>query len=183
MEIALLKAALIFAAVIVVGIVAVLILAATKPDTFRVTRAINIKASPEKIFPLIADFHRWTAWSPYEKKDPAMKRSYGGPSGGVGQTYAWEGDKNVGAGRMTLTEAAVPSKIQLKLDFVRPFEAHNVVVFSLAPNGDATTVTWDMQGPAPLLAKVMHVFINMDKMVGADFEIGLANLKAVAEQQ
>ena len=178
-----LKAALVLAAAIVVSVVVVLILATNKPDTFRVTRAIDIKAPPEKIFPLIADFHRWTTWSPYEKKDPAMKRSYGGPSGDVGQTYAWDGDKNVGAGRMTLVEASTPSRIQIKLDFARPFEAHNVVAFSLAPHGDTTTVTWDMQGPAPLLAKIVHVFINMDKMVGSDFEIGLANLKTVAEKQ
>jgi uncharacterized protein YndB with AHSA1/START domain len=183
MEIALLKAALILAAVIVVGIVAVLILAATKPDTFRVTRAININTPPEKIFPLIADFHRWTAWSPYENKDPAMKRTYGGTPGAVGQTYGWSGDKNIGVGRMTLTEVEPSSKVALKLDFISPFEAHNTVVFSIVPQGDGTMVSWDMQGPTPFIGKIVHVFMNMDKMVGTDFEAGLANLKTVAERQ
>lgn len=177
-----LKVALIIAAVLVVAVVAVLILASTKPDTFQVTRRTTIKAPPEKIYPLIADFHRWTAWSPYENKDPAMKRTYTGTPGAVGQTYGWSGDKNIGVGSMTLTEAAPSSKVALKLDFVSPFEAHNTVVFSLAPQADGTAVTWDMQGPTPFIGKIMHVFINMDKMVGDDFAIGLANLKREAEK-
>lgn len=177
-----LKIFLIIAAVLVVAVIGVLLLASTKPDTFRVTRATTIKASPEKIYPMIADFHRWTAWSPYENKDPAMKRTYGGTPGAVGQTYAWTGDKNVGQGSMTVTEAAAPSKIALKLDFVSPFEAHNTVVFSMVPQGDGTTVSWDMQGPTPFIGKIMHVFMNMDKMVGTDFEVGLANLKTQAEK-
>lgn len=177
-----LKITLAIVAILAVAVIGVLVLAATKPDTFRVTRAITIKAPPDKIYPLIADFHRWTAWSPYENKDPAMKRSYGGAPGAVGQTYAWAGDKNIGQGSMTITEAAAPSKVALKLDFISPFEAHNAVVFSLAPQADGTAVTWDMQGPTPFIGKIMHVFLNMDKMVGDDFEVGLANLKAAAEK-
>jgi len=177
-----LKILLIIAGCLGVAIAAVLVYAATKPDTFRVTRSATIKAPPDKIYPLIADFHRWTAWSPYENKDPAMKRTYGGAPGAVGQSYAWAGDKNIGQGSMTITEAAAPSKVALKLDFVSPFEAHNTVVFSLTPQAGGTAVTWDMQGPTPFIGKIMHVFINMDKMVGDDFEVGLANLKGVAEK-
>lgn len=177
-----LKIVLIIVAILVVAVIGVLVLASTKPDIFRVTRATTIKASPDKIYPLIADFHRWTAWSPYENKDPAMKRTYGGTPGAVGQTYAWSGDKNIGVGSMTVTEAAAPTKVALKLDFISPFEAHNTVVFSIAPQGDGTMVSWDMQGPTPFIGKIVHVFMNMDKMVGSDFEVGLANLKAVAEK-
>lgn len=177
-----LKIFLIIAAVLVVAVTVVLALAATKPDTFQVTRTMSIKAPPEKIYPLIADFHRWTAWSPYENKDPAMKRTYGGTPGAVGQTYGWSGDKNIGVGSMTLTEVAPSSKVALKLDFISPFEAHNTVVFSIVPQGDGTMVSWDMQGPTPFIGKIVHVFMNMDKMVGTDFEVGLANLKAQAEK-
>lgn len=177
-----LEIGLIVAAVLVVAIIVVLALAASKPDTFSVTRSTTIKAPPDKIYPLIADFHRWSAWSPYEAKDPAMTRTYGGTPGATGQTYAWSGNRNVGRGSMTLTETSAPTKATLNLDFLEPFEAHNTVVFSLAPQADGTAVRWDMQGPTPFIGKIMHVFINMDKMVGDDFAVGLANLKAVAEK-
>jgi len=168
--------------VIVVLIAGVLILAATKPGTFRVQRAASIKAPPEKVFALINDFNRWGAWSPWEKKDPAMKRTFGTTTSGKGATYAWEGNKDVGQGRMEIAESVPPSKVALNLDFVKPFEAHNLVEFTLEPKGDATNVTWAMRGDTPYFAKIIHVFINMDKMVGKDFEAGLANLKAIAEQ-
>jgi uncharacterized protein YndB with AHSA1/START domain len=168
--------------VIVVLIAGVLILAATRPDTFRVQRAASIKAPPEKIFALINDFNRWGAWSPWEKKDPAMKRTFGAKTSGKGAVYAWEGNKDVGQGRMEIAESVPPSKVALNLDFVKPFAAHNLVEFTLEPKGDATNVTWAMQGDTPYFAKIIHVFINMDKMVGKDFETGLANLKANAEQ-
>lgn len=173
---------LVIAAIVVAAIVVVLVLAAMKPDTFQVARTATIKAPPEKIYPLIADFHRWTAWSPYEHRDPNLKRTYGGTAGAVGQTYAWEGNKNVGRGSMTMIEASAPSTVGLKLDFVSPFEAHNNVVFSLVPQNDGTAVTWDMKGPTPFMAKIMHVFMDMDKMCGKDFSQGLANLKAEAEK-
>jgi uncharacterized protein YndB with AHSA1/START domain len=174
-------------ALIVVGLLAVLIavvliLALTKPDTFRVERTTSIKAPPERIFPLLNDFQSWSAWSPYEKKDPAMKRTFSGPPSGKGAIYEWDGDKNVGQGRMEIMRSTPPSNVTLDLDFVKPFEAHNTVVFTLAPQGDSTTVTWAMKGPANFISKVMRVFINMDKMVGTDFEAGLANLKALAEK-
>jgi uncharacterized protein YndB with AHSA1/START domain len=174
--------AAVVAAVLVVGIAVVLVLAAMKPDTFRVARSATIKAPPEKIFALVNDFRTWGAWSPWEKKDPAMKRSFSGPQSGKGAVYAWDGDKNVGQGRMEIADVAPPSKVTLKLDFVRPFEAHNIVEFTMVPRGDATDVNWNMQGPVPYFAKIIHVFLDMDRMVGADFEAGLANLKALAER-
>ena len=168
--------------VIVVGlIVAVLGFAATRPNALRVQRTASIKAPPEKIFPLINDLHRWTAWSPYEKKDPALKRIHGGAADGKGAVYEWEGNKEVGKGRMEITETSPPSRVMINLDFVRPFEAHNVVEFTLEPRGDATDVTWTMHGPMPFVSKLMSVFINLDRMIGADFEAGLANLKAATE--
>lgn len=170
------------AAIVAVAAIIVLVLAAMKPDTFRVARTATINAPPEKIYPLIADFRRWTDWSPYENRDPAMKRTYGGTPGSVGQTYAWEGDKNVGRGSMTTIETVAPSKVALKLDFVAPFEAHKTVVFSIVPQGSGTAVTWDMQGPTPFMGKIMHVFMNIDKMCGDDFTQGLAKLKAEAEK-
>ena len=168
--------------ILATGIVVVLVLAAMKPDTFAVRRSIAINAPPERIYPLIADFKAWGAWSPWEKKDPNLKRSFGGPESGVGATYAWEGDKNVGQGGMRIVEANAPSRVGLKLDFIKPFEAHNDVVFALQPQGAATNVTWTMTGPVPFFAKIIHVVFNMDKMVGGDFEAGLTAMKAQAER-
>jgi len=159
-----------------------LIMAARKTDTFRVQRTARIQAPPEKIFPLINDFGNWSAWSPYERKNPAMRRARSGAASGPGAVYAWEGDKNVGKGRMEITEARPPSRITLKLDFERPFKANNMVDFTLEPRGQSTDVTWALYGPLPYMAKVMHTIFNMDRMVGSDFEAGLASLKAIAER-
>ena len=167
--------------IIVVLLAALLIYAATKPDTFRVRRAISIKAPPEKIFPLINDFHSFGAWSPYEKKDPAMKRTFSGAPNGKGAVYEWEGDHNVGKGRMEIIDTSPPSKVRINLDFVKPFEAHNIVEFTLEPKGDSTNVTWAMHGRQPFMFKVMSLFMNMDRMIGKDFEAGLASMKAIAE--
>ena len=172
----------IIAVVLAIAIAVVLILAATKPDTFSVRRAATVKAPPEKIFSLINDFHQWGTWSPWENKDPAMKRSYSGAESGKGAIYAWEGNKNVGSGRMEILDAPAPRQVVIKLDFLKPFEAHNTAEFTFVPQGDTTNVTWLMHGPAPFMAKVMHVFINMDNMVGKDFAVGLANLKRITEK-
>jgi hypothetical protein len=169
------------AVVVVVLIAGVLVFAATKPDTFRVQRSASIKAPPEKISAVLSDFHGWQAWSPWEKMDPAMKRSYSGAPKGKGAAYAWEGNGKVGQGHMEITDAA-PSRVALNLDFIKPFEAHNKVVFTLTPKGDATEVNWAMQGPVPYMAKIVHVFMDMDSMVGKDFEAGLANLKTITEK-
>jgi len=168
--------------VIVVLIAALLAYAATRPNQFRVQRATSIQASPEKIFPLIADFHNWTSWSPWEKRDPALKRTYSGAASGKGARYAWEGNREVGSGRMEITEASSPSAIRIQLDFIKPFEGHNITDFTLQPAGDATTVTWDMHGPMAFIPKIFGIFVSMDKMIGKDFEAGLANLKATAEK-
>ena len=168
--------------VVVLLIAGVLIFAATKPDVFRVQRATSIKSPPDKVFALINDFKRWDAWSPWEKKDPAMKRNFGATTSGKGATYAWEGNKDVGQGSMEITQSTPPSGLRLKLDFVKPFEGHNDVEFTLEQKGDATQVTWTMAGDTPYFAKIVHVFIDMDSMVGKDFEAGLANLKSIAEK-
>ncbi|WP_029581745.1 SRPBCC family protein [Bradyrhizobium sp. URHD0069] len=172
----------IIAVVLAIAIAMILILAAIKPNTFSVRRATMVKAPPEKIFAVINDFHQWGTWSPYEHKDPAMKRTYSGAESGKGAIYAWEGNKNVGSGRMEVLDASAPSKIVIKLDFFTPFEGHNTAEFTMLPQGDATNVTWLMHGPAPLMSKVMQVFINLDNMIGKDFETGLANLKRLTER-
>jgi hypothetical protein len=167
-------------AVLLIG--AILVFAATRPDSFGVQRATSIKAPPEKIFPFINEFDRWSAWSPYEKRDPAMKRTRSGSGSGKGAVYAWEGNSEVGAGRMEILDTAPPSRVLIDLQFVKPFETTNKVEFTLQPKGDATDVTWAMQGPMPYISKVITLFVDMDKMIGKDFEAGLANLKAVTEK-
>jgi hypothetical protein len=168
--------------IVAVAIVAVLVMAGFQPDRFRVQRATRIDAPPEKIFALVNDFHRWGSWSPYEKLDPGIKRSFSGADSGVGAVYEWAGSSKAGQGRMEITEAPAPSRVAIKLDFLKPFEAHNVATFTLEPQGGATNVTWAMDGPTPYMAKVIHLFFDMDRMVGRDFETGLSNLKAVAER-
>ena len=177
-----LEVIVIIAVVLAIAIAAVLILAATKPDTLRVQRSIAINAPPERIFPLIADFHQWVSWSPYEQKDPAMKRTYDGAAHGKGAIYAWDGDKNVGSGRMEILEATEPQKIVIKLDFFTPIEGHNTAEFTMLPQGDGTQVTWLMHGPARFVTKLVQVVMNLDNMIGKDFEAGLANLKRITEK-
>jgi carbon monoxide dehydrogenase subunit G len=167
---------------VVVLIAAVLVYAATRPDTFRVERSAGIKAPPEKVFALVNDFKRWDAWSPWEKKDPAMRRAFGDATSGKGAAYSWEGNKDVGQGRMEITESVPSSKVSIKLEFVKPFEARNTVDFTLQPKGDTTQVTWAIYGPSPYISKLIGIFWNMDSMIGKDFEAGLADLKAVAEK-
>jgi uncharacterized protein YndB with AHSA1/START domain len=172
----------IVAVILAIAIAAILVLAATKPNTLRVQRAIDIKAPAEKIFPLISDFHQWRSWSPYETKDPAMKRTYSGTDSGKGAAYAWDGNKNVGSGRMEILETSAPQKIVIKLDFFTPFEGHNTAEFTMLPQGDGTHVTWVMHGPARFVTKLIQVFMNLDNMIGKDFEAGLANLKTITEK-
>jgi hypothetical protein len=169
--------------VLLLAVAGVLVYAATRPDTFRVQRSASINAPAEKIFPLINDFRQWPAWSPWEKLDPQLKRSYSGPASGKGAAYAWQGNKDVGSGRMEIDESTPPSKVVIKLEFLEPFEAHNVAEYTLSREGDATQVTWTMYGPSPFPAKVIGVFFSMDRMVGPKFEEGLANLKVLAEKK
>ena len=163
-------------------IVVVLLMAAMKPNSFAISRSTTIAAPPEKIAALITDFHQWPAWSPWEKLDPAMQRSFSGADKGVGAVYAWQGNKDVGRGRMEIVEAATPARTVVKLDFIEPFASSNVTTFALVPAGSGTSVTWTMSGPMPFISKLMTVFVSMDAMIGKDFDKGLAQLKAAAEK-
>jgi len=170
------------AVIVVILIAGVLAIAVSKPDTFSVQRAASMKAPPEKIFAVVNDFHRWTEWSPWEKLDPAMKRTQSGTPSGKGAIYEWDGNSKAGAGRMEIIESTPATKVGIQLDFIKPFEGHNIAEFTLAPQGETTNVTWTMHGPAPFISKLMQVFVSMDTMIGKDFEAGLANLKAVVEK-
>lgn len=167
-------------AILAASVGGLLAYAKTRPTAFRVARSTRIDASPDAIRPLVADFRRWTAWSPYENIDPALKRTYGGAPSGTGAVYAWEGNAKVGTGRMEIT-GDEPSKVTLKLDFMKPFEASNVAEFTFTPSGDGTDVTWAMSGEYNFMSKLMGIFVDMDRLVGKDFEAGLANLKSTLE--
>jgi hypothetical protein len=151
-------------------------------NTFRVERSIAISAPASDVYAELVDFHRWTEWSPWENVDPNLQRRYGGPDSGVGATYEWEGNRKAGKGRMEILDADAPSDLGIKLDFVKPFKAHNQVRFTLAESGGTTNVTWAMTGPKTFGTKIMSIFTSMDKLVGGDFEKGLAQLKTVAER-
>lgn len=168
--------------IVAIAIIALLAYAATRPSSFRLQRSISIDATSETIAPFIADFHKWQSWSPWEGLDPNLKRSFSGSATGRGAIYAYDGDKKVGAGRMEILESS-PQRILVQLDFIRPFKANNKAEFSLTPSGETTTVTWAMFGPQPFMNKLMSIFLNFDKMIGPDFERGLAKLKDLAERQ
>ena len=168
-------------AVLIVIVVALLAYAASKPNTVRYTRSTRINAPPEKIAALITDFRRWGMWSPWEKKDPNLKRTFSGKESGVGSVYAWEGNKNVGSGRMEILEAS-PRKIRIQLDFITPFKASNMAEFDFTPQGGTTDVNWVMTGENLFIGKVMSIFLDFDKLIGKDFEAGLADMKAAAER-
>jgi len=177
---------LMIAIVVVALLAAVLLFAATKPDTFRIQRQTTIRADADKVFALIDDFHNHLLWSPFEK-DPAMKRSLSGPPRGTGSVYEWDGNNKVGAGRIEITGTSPPTKtapgsVTLALDMLRPMKAHNNVEFTIEPKGESTIVSWAMSGAQPFIGKLMSVFINCDKMVGKEFETGLANLKSLVEK-
>ncbi len=168
--------------IVLVALIAVLLIyAASRPDSFRLERSTLIKAHPDRVFDLINDFHQWGVWSPWEKIDADLKRTYGGPDSGVGAAYSWQGAKT-GMGRMEIVASSPPSLIRIRLDFLKPFEAHNTAEFSLQAEGDATKVTWAMYGPSPYISKLMGIFLSMDQMVGKDFESGLRQMKAAAER-
>lgn len=168
--------------ILIAIVVVVLLLASTKPDTFRLERSTVIAAPPATVYPLISDFHHWGKWSPWERLDPNLKRTFSGAPSGTGAIYAWEGTPKVGSGRMEILEASAPSDVRIQLDFLKPFEAHNTAEFTLRPEGGGTRVTWAMYGPNPLMMRVMKLFMNMEAMIGKDFEAGLANMKASAER-
>ena len=166
---------------ILLAVVIILILVSTKPSDFRVERSITIAAPPQKVATLINDFHNWNTWSPWAKMDPAMKTTYSGPASGPGAIYEWEGNSKVGKGRMEILTVE-PARTSVKLDFLKPFEGHNTADFLLQPEGAGTRVTWVMTGPMTFFpGKIMSVFTTMDKMIGAEFENGLTNMKSAVE--
>jgi uncharacterized protein YndB with AHSA1/START domain len=173
----------IIAVALAVVIAIVLIMALRKPDSFTVRRTALIQAPAERIFPMVNNFQQWAHWSPWESRDPGMQRSFSGPESGKGAVYAWDGNRNVGSGRMEILDASSPSRIFIKLDFFKPFEGHNTAEFTFTPEhiASATNVIWVMRGPSPFVSKLMQVFMNFDAMIGRDFEAGLANLKKLAE--
>ncbi|WP_446809347.1 SRPBCC family protein [Methylomonas sp. 2BW1-5-20] len=168
--------------ILAVVIACILIYAATKPDTFCVQRSITIKATPETIFPLINDLHSMQIWSAWEKVDPGMQRTYSGVASGPGAIYEWEGNQEIGQGRMEILEATPPAKITIRMDFIKPFPAQNTLEFVLQAEGNSTHVTQAIFGPSPYISKVMSLVFSMDKMIGGKFEESLAELKAIAEK-
>jgi uncharacterized protein YndB with AHSA1/START domain len=172
----------IVAIVLLVAILAVLGVAATRPDSFRVERSTTIAAPPDRVYALISDLRQFNTWNPFQRKEPTAKLTYTGPSAGIGAAYTWDGDKS-GAGRMEIVEALPAQRVGARLDFMRPMEAHNRVEFSLQPHsGGGTRVTWAMTGPMPYVFKLFTLFSDMDTMVGSDFSAGLDNLKQIAEK-
>ncbi len=170
-------------ALVLVGLIALLLIyATTRPGEFRVERRIDIKAPPDKIYPLLADFHRWADWSPWEHLDPAMKRTFSGTPADKGAIYEWKGNDKVGQGRMEITGSTPPSQLSIKLAFIEPMEGNNLTEFTVTPGGDGSTVAWVMSGPSPYITKLMTVFVSMDSLIGKDFESGLAKLKVAAEK-
>jgi uncharacterized protein YndB with AHSA1/START domain len=175
-----LKKILIAVAVIIIVFV---IVVALQPTDFSVTRAATIEAPPATVFEQVNDFKKWRAWSPWEKLDPELKRSYSGEPEGVGAVYAWEGNSDVGEGNMTITESRPPELVRLKLEFIRPMAGTSDTEFKFQPEGDGTRVTWTMSGKNDFMGKAICLFMNMDKMVGGQFEEGLASMKQVAERE
>ena len=163
-------------------ILIVLAVAALQPGTYSVTRSIAIKAPPEKIQSLISDFHQWPQWSPWEKLDPGMTRTFSGAPKDLGAVYAWEGNKNVGSGRMEIVGLTPPAKVNIKLDFFQPMASTAMTDFVLEPKGDTTVVSWTMSGKTDFMAKLMTIFVSMDSMIGPAFESGLSQMKTVAEK-
>jgi hypothetical protein len=163
------------------AIVIVLGFAAIKPATFRVERKTLIAAPPELIFPYLDDLHRWAAWSPWERMDPDMKRSYAGAVHGPGATYTWQGHHTVGSGRMTIIETKPDERVTLALDFLKPMASHSHVVYRLRPAEQGTEVSWEMDGPNNFVGKFISVFADMDRLIGDEFDSGLANLKRLVE--
>jgi hypothetical protein len=170
---------------ILIGVAALLVLlvliVVTRPATFHVERSITMAAPPENAFAQVNDFHAWPAWSPWEKLDPAMKKTFEGPPAGVGSKYAWTGNDQVGEGRMTLEKSEKPSLIGIKLEFIKPFAATNQTTFTFAPSPGGSKVTWSMDGENGFMAKAASMFMDMDKLIGGDFEKGLAAMKTAAE--
>jgi hypothetical protein len=166
---------------VAVIVVVFIVVVAMQPSVFRVTRSTTMSAPAPAVFAQVNDFHKWEAWNPWGKIDPAMKQTYEGASAGVGAIYTWVGNKNVGEGRMTLTESHPSDLIRIKLEFFKPLAGTNIAEFTFKPEGNQTAVTWSMTGKNNFMAKAIHLFMNMDKMIGGQFEVGLAQMKSIVE--
>lgn len=168
---------------IVLGLLVVVLVAvvATRPDSFRVERSLEIGAPAAAVFPLVNDFHKWQGWSPWDQLDPGMKRTFEGAPAGSGAVYSWTGNDKVGAGRMTILDSQPDQRVAIKLEFIKPFESSSDTRFTLTPSGSGTKLTWSMEGKSNFMTKAYSLFVDMDKMVGADFERGLASIKGLAE--
>jgi hypothetical protein len=167
-------------ALVVIAVVFVIVVS-TRPPAFRYTRSTSISAPASVVFAQVNDLHKWEAWSPWAKMDPNAKSTFAGPSAGTGAAMSWAGNRNVGEGRMTITESRPSEFIRFRLDFLKPFAATNTGEFTFQPQGSQTLVTWSMFGPNSFMGKAVNLFINCEKMVGGQFEKGLADLKSVSE--
>jgi hypothetical protein len=167
--------------VLALAVVVLLVVVALQPAAFRIERSATMAAPPTAVFAQVNDFHHWQAWNPWQKVDPAAQNTFSGPESGPGAAFAWQGNKDVGEGRMTILESQPSSLVKIKLEFLKPFAATNTADFTFLPAGDGTKVTWAMYGENGFLAKAIGLFMNMDKMVGEQFEKGLADMKAVVE--
>ena len=177
-----LKKILLGAVVMIVVLIAVfLIMVMLQPSHYQVERTATINAPAPVVFGLVNDFHKWETWSPWEKLDPAIKKSFEGPPAGTGSMYSWSGNSEVGEGKITITESRPSDLVKLRLEFIKPFAATSVTDFTFTPSGNSTNVKWTMAGENNFIAKAFSMFMNMDKMVGGDFEKGLAQMKKVAE--
>jgi Polyketide cyclase / dehydrase and lipid transport len=165
-------------AVIVIGFAAFV---ATRPSEYRVARTTTMAAPASAVFAQVNDFHRWGAWNPWAKLDPAMKQAYEGAPAGPGAVYTWAGNKEVGEGRMTVTESRPNELVRINLEFLKPFAATSTAEFRFSPEGDRTAVTWSMVSQTNFVAKIVHLFVDMDTMIGGNFERGLADMKMVVE--
>ena len=166
---------------VAVIVVVFIVVVAMQPSVFRVARSATMSAPAPAVFAQVNDFHKWEAWNPWGKIDPAMKQTYEGAPAGPGAIYTWVGNKNVGEGRMTLTESRPSDLIRIKLEFFKPFAGTHIAEFTFKPAGNQTAVTWSMTGKNNFMAKAIHLFMNMDKMIGGQFEMGLAQMKSIVE--
>jgi len=168
---------------LVLGIIIVVlgVIVAMQPGEFRVARSAIMSAPPQAVFAQVDDLRKWEAWNPWQKVDPAMKITFTGPPTGPGASYSWVGNKDVGEGRLTITESRPNDLVRVKLEFMKPFTATNMASFTFKPEGDKTNVTWSMEGDKNYVVKAVHLFMDMDKMVGGQFEKGLADMKKIAE--
>ena len=157
------------------------VIVATRPPEFRVVRSATMSAAPGAVFAQVNDLRKWQAWSPWENIDPNLKRKYEGAAAGAGAVYSWQGNKGVGEGRMTITESRPNELINIKLEFLKPFTATNAAAFTFVPQGGQTTVNWSMHGKNNFIFKALGMFCSMDKMLGGQFDQGLAKLKSVVE--